>query len=112
MRKEIPWTKAVLDTFLEESGINYRIELGDEKAIILEGLLKTRLAGWTISKQAIKYNISVDTVNKYIREMIETDEVKERKNMGCSVLLIVGILAPIIGLLIMTGSNDYGTQLY
>lgn len=49
--------------------------------------------------------------NKYIREMIETDEVKERKNMGCSVLLIVGILAPIIGLLIMTGSNDSGTQL-
>lgn len=49
--------------------------------------------------------------NKYIREMIETDEVKERKNMGCSTLLIVGILAPIFGLIIMTGSNDSGIQL-
>lgn len=83
MRKEIPWTKAVLDTFLEESGINYRIELGDEKAIILEGLLKTRLAGWTISKQAIKYNISVDTVNKYIREI---KDLYDQTQLLCSEL--------------------------
>lgn len=83
MRKEIPWTKAVIDTFLEESGINYRIELGDEKAIILEGLLKTRLAGWTISKQAIKYNISVDTVNKYIREI---KDLYDQTQLLCSEL--------------------------
>lgn len=83
MRKEIPWTKAVVDTFLEESGINYRIELGDEKAIILEGLLKTRLAGWIISKQAIKYNISVDTVNKYIREI---KDLYDQTQLLCSEL--------------------------
>ena len=35
MSKEIPWTKPIIETFLEESGINYRIKLGDEKAKIL-----------------------------------------------------------------------------
>ena len=32
MSKEVVWTKIILETFLEESGILDRIELGDEKA--------------------------------------------------------------------------------
>ena len=31
MSKEITWTKIIIETFLEESGINDRIKLGDEK---------------------------------------------------------------------------------
>ena len=31
MAKEVVWTKIILETFLEESGILDRIELGDEK---------------------------------------------------------------------------------
>lgn len=65
------WTKIVLETFLEESGLNDRIKLEDDKAKILEGLLRTRIAGWTIVKQAAQFNISVDTVNKYIKELKE-----------------------------------------
>lgn len=69
--KQVCWSKIIIETFLEESGIHDRIELGDGKARILEGILRTRCAGWTIVKQAEKFNISVDTVNKYIKELKE-----------------------------------------
>jgi len=67
--KEIKWTKIILETFLEESGLNARVELGDEKARILEGIMRTRVALWPITKQAKEFNISVDTVSKYIKEL-------------------------------------------
>lgn len=69
MSKQVPWNKIILETFLEESGINDRIELGDDKAKILSEIIRTRVAGWTIVKQADEFNISIDTVNKYIREL-------------------------------------------
>lgn len=40
-----------------------------EKARILEGIMRTRCANWSIAKQSQEFNISVDTVNKYIREL-------------------------------------------
>lgn len=69
MSKQVVWTKIVLETFLEESGINDRIKLGDEKAKILSQIMRTRASGWSITKQADEFNISIDTVNKYIREL-------------------------------------------
>lgn len=69
MTKSLVWGKIITETFLEESGINDRIKLGDSKARILEGIMRTRVAGWTITKQADEFHISVDTVNKYIREL-------------------------------------------
>ena len=69
MPKTLVWGKIITETFLEESGINDRIKLGDEKARILEGIMRTRVAGWTVTKQAEEFHISVDTVNKYIREL-------------------------------------------
>ena len=69
MSKEVVWTKIILETFLEESGILDRIELGDEKARILEGIMRTRCAGWKISKQAMQFNCDESTINKYILEL-------------------------------------------
>lgn len=69
MSKDLCWGKVITETFLEESGINDRIALGDSKARILEGIMRTRVAGWTVAKQAEEFHISVDTVNKYIREL-------------------------------------------
>lgn len=66
---QIAWTKIILETFFDESGINDRIALGDEKARILQGILRTRVAGWSIVKQAQEFNISEDTVSKYIKEI-------------------------------------------
>lgn len=76
--KQICWSKIILETFLEESGINDRIKLGDEKARILEGIMRTRVAGWTIVKQAQEFHISVDTVNKYIHELKELYDATQK----------------------------------
>lgn len=75
------WTKIILETFLEESGINYRISLGDDKARILDGIMRTRFAGWSITKQASEFNISVDTVNKYIKELKTLYDVTQKNSL-------------------------------
>ena len=76
--KQVHWSKIILETFLEESGINDRIKLGDDKARTLEGIMRTRVAGWTIVKQAEEFNISIDTVNKYIRELKELYDITQK----------------------------------
>lgn len=78
MTKSLVWGKIITETFLEESGINDRIKLGDEKARILEGIMHTRVAGWTITKQAQEFHISEDTVNKYIRELKDLYDETQR----------------------------------
>lgn len=67
--KQLCWSKIILETFLEESGINDRIKLGDDKARILEGIMRTRVAGWSIVKQSQEFHVSVDTINKYVKEL-------------------------------------------
>ena len=69
MAHQVVWTKIILETFLEESGLNDRVSMGDSKAIILEGIMRTRCAGKTIVEQAEMFNCSVDSVNKYIVEL-------------------------------------------
>lgn len=71
MAHQVKWTKIILETFLEESGINDRISLGDDKAKIYESIMRTRCAGWSIVKQSEEFNCSIDTINKYIRELKE-----------------------------------------
>ena len=69
MAHQIVWTKIILETFLEESGLNDRVSMGDSKARILEGIMRTRCAGKTIAEQAEMFNCSVDSVNNYIAEL-------------------------------------------
>ena len=69
MSRQVVWTKIILETFLEESGLNDRVSMGDGKARILEGIMRTRCAGKTIVEQAEMFNCSVDSVNKYIAEL-------------------------------------------
>ena len=78
MIKTHGWTKIILETFLEESGLNYRVSLGDDKARIMSGIMRTRFAGWSIAKQAEEFGISVDTVSKYVKELSKLyDEVQK-----------------------------------
>lgn len=81
MSKEVKWTKIILESFLEESGINDRISLGDTKARILEGIMRTRVAGWTITKQAEEFGCSIDTINKYIRELKELYDETQKHSL-------------------------------
>lgn len=81
MTKSMVWSKIILETFFEESGINDRIKLGDSKARILEGIMRTRAAGWSVVKQSEEFHISVDTVNKYIKELKELYDETQKYSM-------------------------------
>lgn len=81
MSRQVKWTKLILETFLEESGINDRIKLGDEKAKLYSQIMRTRCAGWGIVKQAEEFNISVDTVNKYVRELKDLYDETQKYSM-------------------------------
>ena len=81
MAKEVVWSKIIMETFFEESGINDRIKLGDTKARIMEGIMRTRVADWTVAKQAEEFHISVDTVNKYIRELKDLYDVTQKHSI-------------------------------
>lgn len=79
--KQLCWSKIILETFLEESGINDRIKLGDDKARILEGIMRTRVAGWSIAKQASEFHVSIDTINKYVKELKQLYDETQRHSI-------------------------------
>lgn len=59
MTKQVLWTKAVLDAFIEEGNLNERQQY----------LIRTRSAGYSIAKQAEELHLSIDQVNKNIAEL-------------------------------------------
>ena len=59
MAKQIPWCKPFLDEFIKLGCLTY-----DEQKII-----KTRVAGWSITKQAMEFGMSVSTVNRVIARL-------------------------------------------
>ena len=81
MSRQVVWTKIILETFLEESGLNDRVSMGDGKARILEGIMRTRCAGKTIVEQAEMFNCSVDSVNKYIAELKSLYDVTQKHSL-------------------------------
>lgn len=74
-------TKIILETFLEESGINDRIALGDEKARILGEITRTRFAGWDRVAQADAFSISLSTLDKYIAEIKELYDETQKNSL-------------------------------
>lgn len=59
MTKQVFWTKAVLEAFIEEGNLNPRQEY----------IVRTRAEGYTITKQAEELHLSVDQVNKDIAHL-------------------------------------------
>ena len=59
MTKEVFWTKAVLEAFIEEGNLNERQEY----------IARARARGFSIAKQAEELHLSVDQVNKDIAEL-------------------------------------------
>lgn len=59
MTKQVVWTKAVMEAFIEEGNLN-------ERQIYI---IKTRALGYTIVRQAEELHLSVDQVNKDIAEL-------------------------------------------
>lgn len=59
MTKQVIWTKAVLEAFIEEGNLNPRQEF----------IIRTRVEGYTIPRQAEELHLSVDQVNKDIAQL-------------------------------------------
>lgn len=59
MAHQVIWTKLILETFIEEGNLTK-----EEEAI-----MRTRAAGWTITKQALELHMSTAKVNRIIRAL-------------------------------------------
>lgn len=59
MTKQVIWTKAVLEAFIEEGNLTERQEF----------IVRSRAKGYTIPRQAEELHLSVDQVNKDIAEI-------------------------------------------
>ena len=68
MAHQVPWTKLIVEEFIQEAMLSK-----DEEYII-----RTRAKGYTITQQADALNMSVDNVNKIIARLKKKyDEVQK-----------------------------------
>lgn len=68
MTKQVMWTKAVLEAFIEEGNLNERQEF----------IMRTRVSGYTIPRQAEELHLSVDQVNKeiaYLKKLYDATQI-------------------------------------
>lgn len=56
MAHQVPWSRVILEEFVKEA------MLTEEE----EQIMRTRVAGWSRQKQAIKFNMSIQKVDKII----------------------------------------------
>lgn len=59
MKPRVPWTKTMLEKFIEEALLNE-----DE-----ERVLRTRIAGWSIVKQSLEMNVSTATISRIVKSI-------------------------------------------
>lgn len=59
MAHQVPWNKIIVETFIEEAMLTK-----DE-----EWILRTRVAGWSRTKQALELNMSIASVDKIIARL-------------------------------------------
>lgn len=56
MAHQVPWNKIILETFIEEACLTKEEEW----------VIRTRVAGWSRTKQALELNMSVSNIDKII----------------------------------------------
>lgn len=56
---QVIWTKTIVETFVAEANLTP----------VEEHILRTRAAGWTITQQALHFNMSEATVNRIVRRL-------------------------------------------
>lgn len=68
MSKQVSWNKIILEKFIELALLNKEEEM----------IIRTRVAGWTITKQAMELNMSKSNVSRIIAELKQKyDEVQK-----------------------------------
>lgn len=68
MTKQIIWTKAVVEAFIEEGNLNSRQEY----------IIRTRAKGLSIVEQAEHLNLSIDQVNKDIATLKKIYDITQK----------------------------------
>lgn len=59
MSHQVPWNKIILEEFISQAILTQEEE----------EVMRTRVAGWTITKQAMELGMSVSKVNKITRRL-------------------------------------------
>ena len=57
--KQVAWNKIILEEFISIGGLTEEEEM----------VMRTRVAGWTITKQALEFNMSRSKVNYIIKRL-------------------------------------------
>lgn len=66
--RQVIWTKLIIETFVSEAHLST-----DEEFVI-----RTRAAGWPVSKQAMELHVSEVTIHRIIKRLkIKYDEVQK-----------------------------------
>lgn len=69
MAKQVPWNKIIMEHF---------IDLAMIEGTVSEKILRTRVAGWTIRRQASEFNMSESSVHRIIADLKKTyDNVQQ-----------------------------------
>lgn len=66
---KIPWTKSMLEKFIEEALLT-----ADE-----EQVLRTRVAGWSIVRQSMEMGLSTATVSRIVKNIVNKYKVIQPK---------------------------------
>lgn len=59
MSKQVPWNKIILETFISEALLTKEEE----------EIMRTRVAGWSRTKQAMELGMSLSTVDRHIANL-------------------------------------------
>lgn len=59
MKSRIVWSKVILEEFIRLACLSETEEM----------IMRTRVAGWTVTKQAMTFNMSTATVSRHIKNI-------------------------------------------
>lgn len=59
MAKQVPWNKFILEAFVNEAMLTQEEEM----------IMRTRIAGWSRTKQSIELGMSLATIDRIIRRL-------------------------------------------
>lgn len=67
MSKQVPWNKIILEEFIALAALSKEEEM----------IMRTRMAGWTRTKQAMEFNMSMRTLDRIIERLkVKYDKVQ------------------------------------
>ena len=59
MSKQVPWSKVILEAFIEDALLSKEEEM----------IMRTRIAGWSRQKQSMEFGMSISTLDKIISRL-------------------------------------------